>query len=316
MSTVSRTIGVLLFWALGIGQMLVPMPQARAAHGGHHGGGGGGRHSFAPQHAYRAPRMSDSAAPARSSMVRPKHNSQNHGSSSHNSLNNAQAHTNATNALATGPHGSAHVSAATRTSTSASAPGGNVNPTATGALNATPSTPNSTAPGVYTYGYGNGARNYRAYGYGRGYRNGLYGRRYGYGRSQTNNLAVIARLRSVHASLARINHDYQGHRVRAMHAVSMAIRQLSHRSMVYRGAGFAPGVNNGQRMGMRQGGAGAGRGQPMTQAQSDARMSQDLRTLQGISMQLSSHGSTTGHARASGHVQNAIQELRVALSIR
>ena len=54
----------------------------------------------------------------------------------------------------------------------------------------------------------------------------------------------------------------------------------------------------------------------MTQAQSDARMSQDLRNLQGINMQLGGQGSTYGHARASGHVQRAIHELNVALSIR
>ncbi len=42
----------------------------------------------------------------------------------------------------------------------------------------------------------------------------------GYGRSQSNNRAVVARLRSVHSSLARINHDYQGHRVNAMHTRS------------------------------------------------------------------------------------------------
>ncbi len=61
----------------------------------------------------------------------------------------------------------------------------------------------------------------------------------------------VGRLQSVHASLARIDHDYKGHRVRAMHSVSMAIRQLSHRSMVYSGE-FA-GMNNG-------GGVGDGTG--------------------------------------------------------
>ena len=86
---------------------------------------------------------------------------------------------------------------------------------------------------------------YRAYGYGSGYRNRYYGRRYGYGRSQGYNRAIVARLRSVQMQLARIDHDYQGHRVRAMHQVSMAIRQLSHRSMIYSGVGFAPGMNNG-----------------------------------------------------------------------
>jgi hypothetical protein len=125
--------------------------------------------------------------------------------------------------------------------------------------------------------------------------------------------------------LARIDHDYQGHRVRAMHSVAMAIRQLSHRSMIYRGVGFAPGMNGGRGigrgMGMENGagrgglaGGGAGR---MTQAQSDMRMSHALRTLQGVGMQLGSQGgSTMGHARAQGHVMHAIRELGIALSIR
>ncbi len=179
---------------------------------------------------------------------------------------------------------------------------------------------NSAAnPYAYTYGSGSGARSYRAYGYGRGYRNRYAGGRNGYGRSQGNNRAIVSRLRSVHAGLARLDHDYQGHRVRAMHSISMAIRQLSHRSMIYSGSGFASGMNNGRANGNRQGGLGAGgrRGQPMSQAQSDARMGQSLRTLQGINMQLTSQGTgTSGHARASGHVLAAIRELNTALMIR
>jgi hypothetical protein len=184
---------------------------------------------------------------------------------------------------------------------------------------------NSLAPNSYTYGVGAGARRYRAYGYGQGYRNRYYGRRYGYGRSQGNNRAIVGRLRSVHATLARLDHDYQGHRVRAMHSISMAIRQLTHRSMVYRGVGFAPrmNMNNALAMGARRGGLGAAnglgarRGQRMPQAQSDAIMSQALRNLQGINMQLSSQGfHNMGHARARGHVQRAVQHLAVALRIR
>jgi hypothetical protein len=58
-------------------------------------------------------------------------------------------------------------------------------------------------------------------------------------------------------------------------------------------------------------------GMNMNQAQSDAVMSQALRTLQGIGMQLNSQGvNNMGHGRASGHVQMAIRELNTALSIR
>jgi hypothetical protein len=192
-----------------------------------------------------------------------------------------------------------------------------------------PTTGNTFAAGVphaYVYGYGSHARLYRAYGYGHGYRNRYYGGRYGYGRSQAYSRAIVARLRSVHRGLAQLDHDYLGHRARAMHAISMAIRQLSHRSMIYRrigfangmnGAGFGNGMNN--RVAAGQGGLGGGvRGRAQfTQAQSDARMALALRTLQGIQMQLSYQGiATTNQARARGHVQWAIHELSVALRIR
>jgi hypothetical protein len=181
----------------------------------------------------------------------------------------------------------------------------------------------SATPFAYTYGTGTGARHYRPYGYGFGYRNRYYrtGYGYGYGRSQGLNRGVVARLRSVHATLSRIDHDYAGHRVQAMHAISMAIRQLSHQSMAFRGAGFSPGMNRvgGVGMGMRRsalGGAGRG-GQRMPQAQSDAVMSHALRNLQGIDMQLANQGSfNMGHARARGYVEHAMQQLNVALSIR
>jgi hypothetical protein len=188
----------------------------------------------------------------------------------------------------------------------------------------TGTTSGSIATPSYTYGVGTGARHYRAYGYGRGYLNRNYGAGYGYGRSQGYNRGIIARLRSVHAGLARLDHDYQGHRVRAMHAISMAVRQLSHGSMASRQVGFARGTNGamamgmGMGMGMRRGlGGAAARRQPMGQAQSDLRMSQALRTLQGINMQLAGQGfASMGRAGASMHVNQAIQEIRVALSIR
>jgi hypothetical protein len=77
------------------------------------------------------------------------------------------------------------------------------------------------------------------------------------------------------------------------------------------GVGGRGGIGGGGGIGGR---GGAGR---MSQAQSDARMSHSLRTLQGVNMQLSNQGSyTNGHGRARGHVTQAVRELNVALSIR
>jgi hypothetical protein len=196
---------------------------------------------------------------------------------------------------------------------------GTANPAVTASINARRGLLGSSSSLGYTYGAGSTARRYRAFGYGSGYRNRSYGAGYGYGRSQGINRAIVARLQSVHAQLARLNQDYQGHRSRAMHSITMAIRQLSHRSMVYSGVGFAPGMNDGMGVGMRRsmlGGAGRG-GQRMPQTQSDAVVSHALRSLQGIGMQLTNQGSyNMGHARARGHVGHAINELNLALSIR
>jgi hypothetical protein len=249
--------------------------------------------------------MPHAAAPARGNAARvqkPASNGQAH-------AGKAQTHANRAATTATGT-GTASTTRPVKPATTT-----NAAPRASG------TTPSSTTPYAYTYGSGSGTRRYHAYGYGRGYRNRYYGGRYGYGRSQGNNRAVVARLRSAHASLARVDHDYQGHRVRAMHQISMAIRQLTHRSMVYRNTGFAGGMNNGMAMKRLQGGRGGNgngnRAQRMPQAQSDARMGQAMRTLEGVNMQLSSQGTnTTGHARARGHVQHAIRELNTALSIR
>jgi hypothetical protein len=319
--------------ALAVAMVVGPFAGAEAeARGGR--GGHGGHASHPPRVAavhrsarppsFKPPKMPHASAPAHRNT---KAGAQVHNSQVHNSqVHHANTAVNHANAATSGTH---------RGTTAAGARPA----VATSTVNNTQSA--ATNPFGYTYGSGSRAQRYHAYGYGRGYRNRNYGGRRGYGRSQGQNRAVVGRLRSVHASLARIDHDYQGHRVRAMQQVSMAIRQLSHRSMGYGGMGYGSGMNggmgmnggrgmgmnggrgmglnNGMGMAGRQGGLGAGgRGmQRMSQAQSDARMGQSLRNLQGVNMQLTNLGSnTSGHSRARGHVTMAMHELNTALMIR
>ena len=306
---ITRSRWILLL-ALIIGLLAASKANAHGGHGGHSAGRAPrAPHFSAGPRAYKAPRMSYSAASARVNTAGTRARG-----------NNTSAHANRTNAQGGTTHAQA-LANNTKSRKNLAATTGTVNPATTGTLNTSRTASNGLSPNTYTYGYGNGAHRYQAHGYGNGYRNRRYAGGYGYGRSQGNNRAVISRLRSVHASLARIDHSYQGHRVRAMQSISMAIRQLSHRSMSYGGMGVSSGMNNGRAMGMRQGGGGANAGarrrQPMSQAQADARMSQDLRILQGINMQVSSQGNNaSGQGRASGHIQRAIHELNVALLIR
>jgi hypothetical protein len=184
-----------------------------------------------------------------------------------------------------------------------------------------------THPNYAMYGVGSTGRHYINRGYGRGYANRYYGNR-SYGRSQSNDRSIVSRLRSVHATLARIDHDYRGHRVRAMHSISRAITSLAHRSMSSRSYGMNGQANamlasnngglrtNGNRNQAGLNNNGRGR-QPLSQAQSDMRMSQALRTTQGITQQLTHQGqNSTNHLRAHGHLQYAMHEMNVALNVR
>jgi hypothetical protein len=171
----------------------------------------------------------------------------------------------------------------------------------------------------YRYGTGRmrGYANRPRYWTNRGY---SYGNRYAM--ANQNIRLIVNRLRQTHAMLARIDHDYQGHRVQAMRAISRAVQQLTHQRATTYGISAmgmnGPGVNalslrNRAGAGVR---VGAARVQPMTQGQSDAHMRRALRNLQGVHTQLTAQGSTANHWRARGSVQRAMRELNVALNVR
>ncbi len=307
MSIRSRWIGGSVLATLLVGLLAMPEADAKGPKGG--------------PRAARAPRVSAARRPSRpqphpAKMPRASVPARANVARANNALarkNNAQVH--AKNIQPRANNANARVNSATST--------GSVNPARVAQANSIGAT-STRSPYSYTYGSGSHARHYRAYGYGRGYRNRYNRGGSGYGRSQGNTRAIVSRLRSVHSGLARLDHDYRGHRVRAMHSISMAIRQLSHRSMIYRNTGFASNMNNNRGQGNNRqaglngnGNGNARRPQPLTQAQSDSRMGQHLRTLQGVHMQLTGQGTnTSGHSRARGHVQVAIRELNTALSIR
>ncbi len=149
-----------------------------------------------------------------------------------------------------------------------------------------------------TYAYRPGVRQYR----GNSYSN----------RSATNNRStrlLVSRLRSTRTSLARLDHDYKGHRVKAIHAISRAVSQLSHTSS------RRTGMNNAGGRG-RQNVVANQNHKPLPQAQSDARMRKAAQSLGAVNQQLSTQGRTTSHAQALGSVQLAMRELSTALTIR
>ena len=141
---------------------------------------------------------------------------------------------------------------------------------------------------------------------------------------------VVSRLRSAHANLSGLDRDYQGHRSRAMQQISMAIRQLSHRSMMSQGSGFSARMTGMRRQGNGNGnrnGNGNGNGMRTSQAQSDSRMRHSLLMITGAGQMLSqqsngtnaayvSSGANTGRFRAYGYIHMAANELNTALRVR
>jgi hypothetical protein len=101
-------------------------------------------------------------------------------------------------------------------------------------------------------------------------------------------------LLNVHSKLGQADHDYDGHRVHAMHSVGQAIHHLGS---------SAP-----------MGGSGPGN---LSQGQSDGILRDALHNLRSVHSQLGGSGANAAHhAQARASVSQAIQHLEVALRIR
>ena len=109
--------------------------------------------------------------------------------------------------------------------------------------------------------------------------------------------------------LARLDHDYQGHRVRAMHAINTAVRSISHTSIANTNGRGLTGLASGN-------GQAIARNQPKTQAKSDAQVRRAAQALRSVNLQLTNGGTMPSQSRASGSVRLAIRELTVALRVR
>jgi hypothetical protein len=105
----------------------------------------------------------------------------------------------------------------------------------------------------------------------------------------------IAMLRNVHTNLQQADHDYDGQRVHAMHAVRQAIQHLG---------ASAPAGNVGS-------GAGS-----LAQGQSDQLLRQSLQHLRNVESQLAASGSGAAHhTQARASIGQAIHHLESALRV-
>jgi hypothetical protein len=143
--------------------------------------------------------------------------------------------------------------------------------------------------------------------------------------------AAIAELKATIELLERADHDYAGHRVKAIHEIHAAIHALTSEGKPpaggqpqkgqqagkgqHAGQGHAPGkgqaAGKGQATGMPHKSDAAGKKLREPQAVSDAQLNKALQQLKAVQGQLDA-----GHAQAKASLKAAVHELQTALKIR
>jgi hypothetical protein len=132
--------------------------------------------------------------------------------------------------------------------------------------------------------------------------------------NQAVNLDALATLKSAHKLLEEANHDYQGHRAKAVHAIHQAIREIEHHS----GKGAVKHTQSAPakaavKATVRAAKATTGKVPPVHEAQ--AASDTQLRAAQQLLLKVQAELSSGTHPKASVHVQTAILELQTALKI-
>jgi hypothetical protein len=129
------------------------------------------------------------------------------------------------------------------------------------------------------------------------------------------NEALVSTMHSTMTLLNQADHDYNGHRDRAMQEINAAIRHLDAQTGQSSpvNAGLAQSGNaNGPNIAIR---TGTGTGPKMPQATSDAHLREAQQSLQGIDSRMNINGvNPHSFTQAKASVQNAIRELNLALN--
>ena len=130
---------------------------------------------------------------------------------------------------------------------------------------------------------------------------------------QAVKLDEIAALKSAKKMLEGANHDYKGHRAKAVHAIHEAIVELEH----HKGTGKHVPANPAVAAAKAKEHAAEKAANAATPKVHEAQLASDVqvKTAQQLLLQVHAALSTGNHPKAMGHVKIAIQELETALKI-
>jgi hypothetical protein len=149
------------------------------------------------------------------------------------------------------------------------------------------------------------------------------------GGGSTSGKSVLAQLEAAKHLLEHAKHDYAGHRLKALHEITLAIKDLEHKHPTHSPMAAQGGKAGGSmpvKMGSgKAGGAGgkstvkagggksgnAGAGDEESQSKSDAQLRKAEQELKAVLKQL--HGGN--HKKAAKAIEAAIHELQLALKV-
>ncbi len=122
---------------------------------------------------------------------------------------------------------------------------------------------------------------------------------------------MVSSLHSVVGRLHQADHDYDGHRVQAIHQLEQAVHTLNGGTNGHHATGVNAGIGKGT-------GTGKGGTSRLSQAESDAHLRQAHQELMQLESWMSNGGGTmtAHHQQAHGHIQQALQHLNTALATR
>jgi hypothetical protein len=126
---------------------------------------------------------------------------------------------------------------------------------------------------------------------------------------------VTQELHAIKHSLEQADHDYQGHRAKAVQLIGTAIHALHHGQHHTAQAGHGNNQNNNNKGQQQNRGQANNNGNRLPQAQSDAILKSAATSLQGVAQQLNGTPNP-GAAKALVAVGQAVQELQTALAIK
>jgi hypothetical protein len=110
---------------------------------------------------------------------------------------------------------------------------------------------------------------------------------------------LVHELHKIKHTLSVANHDYNGHRVKAMHQIGQAVHELKKEAHL-RGHKGAMKPPTG----------------PEPQPISDAQLAESATALDGVLKQLNTLATTPRRTKAAGHINGAIKQIGLALEFR